>query len=175
MAAAVRLTVVNPSGAGARAGLKPGDVLLRYDDRPLAGPDDLIRATEASAGASAAVTLHLDRAGTPLDLPVPGGPLGIVVTPVDYTPPPPPKPFDVAAHSPRQAEEMIGALRASGPLPVVVLDLDMSFWSMVGFMVKWAIAAIPALVILVVIGILIAGFVGGMLGSAAHVQSAFGG
>jgi len=36
--------------------------------------------------------------------------------------------------------------------PVVVMDVDMKFWSMVKFMVKWAIAAIPAFVILVLIG-----------------------
>lgn len=36
--------------------------------------------------------------------------------------------------------------------PVIVMDIDMKFWSMVKFMVKWAIAAIPAFVILVLIG-----------------------
>lgn len=35
---------------------------------------------------------------------------------------------------------------------VAVTDIRMPFWSMVVFMVKWAIAAIPALVILTVIG-----------------------
>ena len=35
---------------------------------------------------------------------------------------------------------------------VVVTDIRMPFWSMVRFMVKWAIAAIPALIILAVIG-----------------------
>lgn len=34
------------------------------------------------------------------------------------------------------------------PVRVVVADFDMPFGSMVGFMVKWAIAAIPALLIL---------------------------
>lgn len=34
---------------------------------------------------------------------------------------------------------------------VVVVDIKMPFWSMVGFMVKWAIASIPAIVILVVL------------------------
>lgn len=34
---------------------------------------------------------------------------------------------------------------------VVVVDLKMPFWSMVVFMVKWAIAAIPAILILYVI------------------------
>ena len=31
---------------------------------------------------------------------------------------------------------------------VTVVDVDMPFWSMVAFMLKWTIAAIPALVIL---------------------------
>ena len=43
----------------------------------------------------------------------------------------------------------------AGPLRVVVVDFDMSFGSMVGFMVKWAIASIPAAFILLVL----AGFV----------------
>jgi hypothetical protein len=38
---------------------------------------------------------------------------------------------------------------------VVVVNVNMPFWSMVRFMVKWAIAAIPALVILAVIGALL--------------------
>lgn len=35
-----------------------------------------------------------------------------------------------------------------GAQPVVVIDVDMKFWSMVRLMVKWAIAAIPAFFIL---------------------------
>ena len=31
---------------------------------------------------------------------------------------------------------------------VAVKDVSMSFWSMVGFMVKWSIATIPAIIIL---------------------------
>ncbi len=38
---------------------------------------------------------------------------------------------------------------------VIVTDIHMPFWSMVRFMVKWAIAAIPALIILAVIGALL--------------------
>jgi len=34
---------------------------------------------------------------------------------------------------------------------VVIVDVDMPFTSMIGFMVKWAIAAIPALIILAII------------------------
>lgn len=42
------------------------------------------------------------------------------------------------------------------PVRVTVVDLNMSFGSMVVFMVKWAIAAIPALIILATLGALIA-------------------
>jgi uncharacterized membrane-anchored protein YitT (DUF2179 family) len=41
---------------------------------------------------------------------------------------------------------------------VVVTDIKMPFWSMVWFMVKWSIAAIPALIILAIIYLLLAGF-----------------
>lgn len=36
----------------------------------------------------------------------------------------------------------------NGAQPIVVVDVQMRFWSMVVFMVKWALAAIPALLIL---------------------------
>jgi multidrug resistance efflux pump len=38
------------------------------------------------------------------------------------------------------------------PQKVVVTDINMSFGSMITFMVKWAIASIPALIILIFIG-----------------------
>lgn len=38
-----------------------------------------------------------------------------------------------------------------GAQPVVVVDINMKFWSMVVFMVKWAFAAIPAVIIILVI------------------------
>lgn len=42
----------------------------------------------------------------------------------------------------------------SRPTRVVVSDVNMPFWSMVSFMVKWSIASIPAIVILAVVGFL---------------------
>ena len=50
---------------------------------------------------------------------------------------------------------------------IVVTDIRMSFWSMVVFMVKWAIAAIPAFIILAVLwGIVVwlVGITGSMMG-----------
>lgn len=35
------------------------------------------------------------------------------------------------------------------PHKVIVKDIDMPFWSMVWFMLKWSVAAIPATLILV--------------------------
>lgn len=45
---------------------------------------------------------------------------------------------------------------------VVITDIKMPFWSMVVFMVKWTIAAIPAFFILAIF----AAFVMGLLGDA---------
>jgi hypothetical protein len=39
--------------------------------------------------------------------------------------------------------------------PVSIVDLNIPFWSLVWLMVKWALAAIPAMIIL---GIFVAGF-----------------
>ena len=47
---------------------------------------------------------------------------------------------------------------------VVITDIRMPFTSMVTFMVKWAIATIPAVIILVVIWMVVAGMVAGLAG-----------
>jgi hypothetical protein len=47
---------------------------------------------------------------------------------------------------------------------VVVTDIKMPFGSMVVFMVKWAIATIPAIIILTVIGSLIFGVLSWLFG-----------
>ncbi len=43
---------------------------------------------------------------------------------------------------------------------VVITDVNMRFGSMVTFMVKWAIASIPAFLILLLLGVLFGGFLG---------------
>ena len=45
---------------------------------------------------------------------------------------------------------------------VVVVDIKMPFWSMVVFMVKWGVASIPAIIILVVVFALLSGVLGGL-------------
>lgn len=47
---------------------------------------------------------------------------------------------------------------------VVVVDIKMPFLSMVAFMVKWAIAAIPAFIILSVIATVVMAILHGMMG-----------
>jgi hypothetical protein len=54
---------------------------------------------------------------------------------------------------------------------VVVKDIKMPFSSMVVFMVKWAIATIPALIILAVVGSIlfsVLGYLGYFLGGFHH-------
>lgn len=64
-----------------------------------------------------------------------------------------------------QKAEAIAIKELDVPRPVVVIDIDMKFWSMVKFMVKWAIAAIPAIIILVVIVTAAVSFFAGAIGS----------
>ncbi|MEC9475619.1 MAG: hypothetical protein VX764_01135 [Planctomycetota bacterium] len=47
---------------------------------------------------------------------------------------------------------------------VVVRDISMPFFSMVIFMIKWAIASIPAVIILWIFGAMFAGIVASMFG-----------
>lgn len=52
---------------------------------------------------------------------------------------------------------------------VVVTDIKMPFLSMVIFMVKWAVAAIPAIIILSILFGIIAALFGGCFGGAGRV------
>ena len=51
---------------------------------------------------------------------------------------------------------------------VVVTDVKIPFWSMVMLMVKWAIAAIPAVIILIAIFALLGAVAGYMFGPGWH-------
>lgn len=48
--------------------------------------------------------------------------------------------------------------------PVVITDFEMPFWSLVIFLVKLAVAAIPAIVILAVMGAILTAVLGGIFG-----------
>jgi hypothetical protein len=49
------------------------------------------------------------------------------------------------------------------PARVSVVDVDMPFMSMVGFMLKWTLATIPALLILVALGLALSGLFVGLM------------
>ena len=46
--------------------------------------------------------------------------------------------------------------------PATVVDIKIPFWSMVTLMVEWALASIPAIIILVVIGMVVSAVIGGL-------------
>ena len=74
---------------------------------------------------------------------------------------------EVAAKK-QAANALSPAVRAAladyrGAQPVVVLDVSMSFGAMVVFMIKWALAAIPAILILMLIGLFSAALFGGFI------------
>lgn len=52
---------------------------------------------------------------------------------------------------------------------VVVTDIDMTIGAMCRFLVKWAIASIPAILILAFIWVLVAVVLGGLFGGFSHV------
>ena len=45
---------------------------------------------------------------------------------------------------------------------VVITDVRMPFWSMVVFMVKWALASIPAIIILAFLAVFVLSILGGI-------------
>lgn len=51
---------------------------------------------------------------------------------------------------------------------VVVTDVKIPFWSMVVLMVKWAVAAIPALIILIIIASVLSMAMAAIFGGAMH-------
>ena len=51
---------------------------------------------------------------------------------------------------------------------IVVTDIKIPFWSLVVLMVKWALASIPAVVILVVIGAVASAVLTMLFGEAFH-------
>jgi hypothetical protein len=53
-----------------------------------------------------------------------------------------------------QTRPAVENVSGSPPARVIVTDIHMPFGSMVGFMVKWAIASIPAFIILFLLGVI---------------------
>ncbi|MDG9928258.1 MULTISPECIES: hypothetical protein [unclassified Pseudomonas] len=65
---------------------------------------------------------------------------------INRAPPPKAKGFRVAADHVEVATRGL-----DGVQPVVVVDIQMRFWSMMVFMIKWMLAAIPALIVFIAI------------------------
>ena len=61
-----RVDAVQPDSAAAAAGLKPGDVVLAIDGRPIESFSDMQRVVSANAGRT--LTFQIDRGGTPMTL-----------------------------------------------------------------------------------------------------------
>ena len=48
---------------------------------------------------------------------------------------------------------------------MVLEDIDIPFWKMVTFMVKWTVASVPAFIIVLIMALLLAAIVGGLGGA----------
>src|SRR5262249_7110157 len=75
----VLLDVVAPESPASRAGLRAGDVLLRYADTELKTPDDLTRALQAHGQDKDEVKLSVWRDGETMAKLAPPGKLGIIL------------------------------------------------------------------------------------------------
>jgi hypothetical protein len=51
---------------------------------------------------------------------------------------------------------------------IVIQNIDMPFWSIVRFMVKWSIASIPAAIILIIIGAILTAIFSGLFTALFH-------
>ena len=80
------------------------------------------------------------------------------------TTPPPIENFDPRPSTPiADRQRKARRLAATGPAGVRIVAIDMPFWNMVWFMVKWTLASIPAFMILAVIGFVFFWALGGAL------------
>lgn len=68
-------------------------------------------------------------------------------------------PTESTSESPDETASVAGVAQG-----VVITDIQMPFWSMVAFMVKWVIATVPALIILFIIVSALTGVSTGILG-----------
>jgi hypothetical protein len=82
----IAVTEVLASSAADSAGLLPGDLIVRYDDRPVFSAGELGSATHAGQ-AGAPVAVELQRGGETLRVFLPRGPLGVKLEPRSVEPP----------------------------------------------------------------------------------------
>ena len=85
----VAVTEVLSGSAAESAGLRSGDVIVRYDDRLVLSPTELRDATTGGReGELVSVEVQRAEDPAPLRLFVPRGPLGVRMTPTSVAPPP---------------------------------------------------------------------------------------
>jgi len=72
--------------------------------------------------------------------------------------------YKFKGYNPETSANFEGAKNKLTPQNVVIKDIRMDFIDMVTFMVKWAIASIPAFIILWVIGLLVGSILIGLFG-----------
>src|SRR5262249_23662075 len=104
----IPITVVQPRSPADRAGLKPRDVLLRYDGTKLTSLDDLRAALASAAGKTPrpeSVPVSVWREGETVECQVASGPLGIGVSK---------QPAADAIRSTREAEAVLRQARGEG-------------------------------------------------------------
>ena len=71
-------------------------------------------------------------------------------------------------------QDELGGQGPARPARVVVVDVDMPMGAMVRLLVKWAIASIPAMLILLLIGGLLAGLITGSASACATAMRGLG-
>ncbi|MCP4595740.1 PDZ domain-containing protein [Neptuniibacter sp.] len=138
MSKSLVIETVKDQGQAAELGFQQGDILKDYDGNPIQTNRDLsVCVGKAKSQGKENVTLTLLRNDEPIEIELTtSAPLGLVCTEEDVKPKKRVKPL---------------------PQEVVVTDINMSFISMVFFMVKWSLASIPAIAIVMFIyGILAA-------------------
>ncbi len=67
------------------------------------------------------------------------------------------------ARLPGMGQKEMNKLESQDKIKVTVVDITMPFSSMVLFMVKWAVASLPALTILLLLGVFALGLMGAVL------------
>jgi len=85
----VAIRDVISGGVGESAGLQQGDVIVRYDDRLVLSPNELVEATtQGRVGELVALEVQREGEPAPRRIFVPRGPIGISLAPTALQPPP---------------------------------------------------------------------------------------
>lgn len=146
---ALRLTI-KPGGAAERAGLQTGDILVTYNGVAVGDSGALGAAIQAAANQVEPVAVQVLRDGAEQSFSVDPGPLGVSAVAASV------------GGASQAGAQPYAVTYPPAPTQVVVTDIKMPFESMVIFMVKWALASIPAFIILYVMFLVIGGVLGAL-------------